>query len=100
MVQLRPVVFRPHPLIRYLLATVAYGVAAPSLAPAAVVAVISFFGEGRVVTRKYLGAVLRCGIRRAAGTVLLADIHKPAHLVTYGRAGGSVPWATTKPAVV
>ncbi len=35
-------------------------------------------GEGRVVTREYLGAVLRCGIRTAAGTVLLADVHKPA----------------------
>jgi iron(III) transport system ATP-binding protein len=34
-------------------------------------------GEGRVVTREYLGATLRCGIRTAAGTVLLADVHKP-----------------------
>jgi hypothetical protein len=37
-------------------------------------------GEGRVVTREYLGAVLRCGIRTAAGAVLLADIHKPTLL--------------------
>ncbi len=34
-------------------------------------------GEGRVVTREYLGATLRCGIRTSAGTVVLTDVHKP-----------------------
>jgi iron(III) transport system ATP-binding protein len=34
-------------------------------------------GGGRVVTREYLGAVLRCGIRTTAGAMLLADVHKP-----------------------
>jgi iron(III) transport system ATP-binding protein len=34
-------------------------------------------GEGRVVGREYLGAVLRCEIRTAAGTVLMADLQKP-----------------------
>ena len=40
-------------------------------------------GEGRLAGAEFLGAVLRCGIRTAAGTLILADVHKPAgHAVT------------------
>jgi iron(III) transport system ATP-binding protein len=34
-------------------------------------------GEGRVLSREFLGAVLRCEIGTAAGTTVVADIHKP-----------------------
>jgi ABC-type Fe3+/spermidine/putrescine transport system ATPase subunit len=34
-------------------------------------------GEGRIVAREFLGAVLRCSILTAAGTAIVADLHKP-----------------------
>jgi ABC-type Fe3+/spermidine/putrescine transport system ATPase subunit len=34
-------------------------------------------GEGRLVAAEFLGAVLRCRIRTAAGAVIVADLHKP-----------------------
>ena len=35
-------------------------------------------GEGRLAGAEFLGAVLRCGIRTAAGALIVADVHKPA----------------------
>jgi ABC-type Fe3+/spermidine/putrescine transport system ATPase subunit len=35
-------------------------------------------GEGRLVGAEFLGAVLRCGIRTAAGILIVADVHKPS----------------------
>jgi iron(III) transport system ATP-binding protein len=34
-------------------------------------------GEGRVLFREFLGAVLRCQIRTPAGVTIVADLHKP-----------------------
>jgi ABC-type Fe3+/spermidine/putrescine transport system ATPase subunit len=34
-------------------------------------------GEGRVLSREFLGAVLRCQIRTPAGVTIVADLHKP-----------------------
>jgi iron(III) transport system ATP-binding protein len=34
-------------------------------------------GEGRLAGAEFLGAVLRCGIRTAAGALIVADVHKP-----------------------
>jgi iron(III) transport system ATP-binding protein len=34
-------------------------------------------GEGRLVSAEFLGAVLRCRIRTAAGALIVADVHKP-----------------------
>jgi ABC-type Fe3+/spermidine/putrescine transport system ATPase subunit len=39
-------------------------------------------GEGRLVGAEFLGAVLRCGIRTAAGALIVADVHKPARAAT------------------
>jgi iron(III) transport system ATP-binding protein len=44
------------------------GVATPATRPG---------GEGTLVGAEFLGAVLRCGIRTRAGTLIVADIHKP-----------------------
>ena len=43
-------------------------------------------GDGRIVSREFLGAVLRCAIRTADGTSIVADLHKPAAADTAGDA--------------
>ena len=34
-------------------------------------------GEGHILSREFLGAVLRCGIRTTTGATIVADLHKP-----------------------
>ena len=34
-------------------------------------------GEGQILSREFLGAVLRCGIRTTVGATIIVDLHKP-----------------------